>query len=413
MTAGVRVSLFDENDNSIATHSFLLQDEADISGTTSIAAADFREWQLPIPAHAGAVTAWVKFHGHFTATGPANTIEIDRLDLYGESADGAEVNFLRTALSDGAGNFARAILNTAAGAARAFLEIGSVQRSDGTVDSNVGIGARRFEVSNPIDGVWSKALEIVGGVVTVFGDLDALGAMRFGTRRIAVALQSFSVANLSDGDTVSFGGDLTNIPDYEFSTSGLDPLAVGEEYDLTLTGLTSSGATVRAKIIGGGSPTSYSDGGSTSGSGAEPDEVLHKGNAADATNGNYTFTVNVQATYVGGIGEGFWAFGNLEFFVRSGGVWTSLGTEGWYGDRTDAQGGGSHASSVAYVKNFSGAIGQTSDQEYGVSVVDDGANSITAINNFTVAYSNTAAATTRTATPTGRKATVRIIPKNG
>ena len=406
---GVWLRIFDANGNSLVTHQKLLQDHADVDGLTSAAVADYREWQFAIPAQAGAVTAWVRFYGHFSAAGPANAIQIDRLDLFGGDADSADVSFIRSALSDANGNFARIILNAAAGAARTFLEFTSIQRSDGSIESNIGLGARRFEVSNPVNGLWYKALEIVNGVVTVFGDLNALGAMRFGSRRIAVALQGFTVANLSDGDTVSFGGDLTNIPDYEFSLSGLDPLAAMEEYDLTLTSLTSTGGTVRAKIIGGGTPTSYFDSGSTAGSGSEPDEVLHKGNAADATNGNYTFRPTIQANYIAGDGGLFFASGQLEFFVRSGGAWISLGTDSWYDERAGS--GGSHSSSgLNYVKNFSGQIGQISDQEYGASVVS---GSITAINSFTVAYSNTAAATTRTATPSGRKATVRIIPKNG
>jgi len=166
---------------------------------------------------------------------------------------------------------------------------------------------------------------------------------------------------------------------------------------------------MHAKIISGGSPVTYTSTGSTNGNASEPDEVLHKVNASDASNGEYSFEVNFQAYFTNnGIGEGTSSFGQLEFFVRSGGVWVSLGTEGW-GDGGTHISEGTHTRNFTYTKNFGGAIGQTSDQEFGVSRSED----ITSINFINVTYTNTAASTTRTATPSGRKVSVRIIPKNG
>lgn len=292
--------------------------------------------------------------------------------------------------------------------------------ADGTVDSEVSIGAREFGVYNLSNDQWVKAMSVTGGDATFFGNLNALGKMTFGTRKIPLALQSFPISGLQDGDVIDFGGDLTNIPDYVIDTTTLAPLSSGQQYDVALTNLTSTGGTLRAKVTTPGTNSTYTSTGSTSGSGSEPDVVLHKSNVSDATNGDYKFTVSVDILISGAFGneggsngqqefgeEGFGS-AELEFFVNpDGGSWTSLGTSFIFESHPT---NGIQTYSRAITKNFANLIGQHSDQEFGVSL--NNPNSGEEVNSFTVQWTSTSQSGTASATPNGETCRVTILPQN-
>ena len=309
-------------------------------------------------------------------------------------------------------------VETAVPGAESFIQARADLTPGGAPSSSVAIGADIFAVFNLIEGVWQSAMSVEGTTTTFFGDMNALGAMRFGNRRIPVALQSFQVAGLTDGDSFTFGGDLTNIPAFTIETTGLVPLNAGQVYDVTLENVTSTGATLRAKVTTPGTSTTYVTSGSSAGGGANPDRTANKQSANDSTSGGYTFEVDFNAQFfgTGGVGEPDVAFstGHLEFFVRpaSSNVWTSIGTAGWSGSVTSTQSSFTQQQTATFTKSFSNAIGTASSgHEFGVSLGPNNTN-ILSVDDITVTYTHTTQSGTSSATPNGETCTVIILPQN-
>ena len=309
-------------------------------------------------------------------------------------------------------------VETAVPGAESFIQARADLTPGGAPSSSVAIGADIFAVFNLIEGVWQSAMSVEGTTTTFFGDMNALGAMRFGNRRIPVALQSFQVAGLTDGDSFTFGGDLTNIPAFTIDTTGLVPLNAGQVYDVTLENVTSTGATLRAKVTTPGTSTTYVTSGSSAGGGANPDRTANKQSANDSTSGGYTFEVDFNAQFfgTGGVGEPDVAFstGHLEFFVRpaSSNVWTSIGTAGWSGSVTSTQSSFTQQQTATFTKSFSNAIGTASSgHEFGVSLGPNNTN-ILSVDDITVTYTHTTQSGTSSATPNGETCTVIILPQN-
>ena len=309
-------------------------------------------------------------------------------------------------------------VETAVPGAESFIQARADLTPGGAPSSSVAIGADIFAVFNLIEGVWQSAMSVEGTTTTFFGDMNALGAMRFGNRRIPVALQSFQVAGLTDGDSFTFGGDLTNIPAFTIETTGLVPLNAGQVYDVTLENVTSTGATLRAKVTTPGTSTTYVTSGSSAGGGANPDRTANKQSANDSTSGGYTFEVDFNAQFfgTGGVGEPDVAFstGHLEFFVRpaSSNVWTSIGTAVWSGSVTSTQSSFTQQQTATFTKSFSNAIGTASSgHEFGVSLGPNNTN-ILSVDDITVTYTHTTQSGTSSATPNGETCTVIILPQN-
>jgi len=301
--------------------------------------------------------------------------------------------------------------------AEAFIVAQADLTPGGVAASTVAFGADQIALYNAVDGVYQRAMDVVGTNATFYGDIAALGAVLVGTRRVPVALQSFQVSGLSDGESFNFGSDLFNIPAFTIDTTGLAPLGAGQIYDVGLINLSSTGATLRAKVTTPGSTSNHITGNSTPGVGAEPDEVVHKPSALDATNGSYAFDVTFQAQYIGNgtpsEPETASSQGHLEFFVRpaSSGIWTSIGSSAWFDSVTTTQNNPVIEVSHTFLKTFGGPIGQTSDQEFGVSIGPNNTN-IQSISFFRTSYSNTAQSGTSSATPSGQTCTVTILPQN-
>jgi hypothetical protein len=232
--------------------------------------------------------------------------------------------------------------------------------------SNVAIGAREFHVYNQgANGLFSRAMSVAGGRVLVHGDMDVGGAMRIGTRRIAIALQSFKL-NASDGQNVSFGTDLTNLPKIEFDTSALPSLASGQAYDIKALNLSPTGFTMYAKIITSGTSSNVTATGGVA-TGGTPNYRMHKPGVQDAANGNYTFAVTAQ-TFVPGMdfepGAGVM---EVDCYVRPAatGVWTFIGTI----SKSVINNTGSATwitDSLSGTVYYGDAISMTADYEFGV-----------------------------------------------
>ena len=172
--------------------------------------------------------------------------------------------------------------------------------------------------------------------------------------------------------------------------------------------LTSTGGTLKAKIVTPGTTTTHNSTGSTAGTGSEPDRVLHKSSANDANGGTYTFTV--QSTLYSFPEEPPFQFaqGQLEFYVKpSGGSWTLIGTANVF-HTTGTTGLVSVSDTVT--KTYANAIGQHSDQEFGVSLANPSSGEH--IDGFSVSYQSTSQSNVASATPNGEACKVTILPKN-
>jgi hypothetical protein len=231
--------------------------------------------------------------------------------------------------------------------------------------------------------------------------LDVGGSVRVGGRRIAVALQAFSLT-AKDGDAVSFGANLGNVPTVEFDTSALPTLASGQSYDVKALNLTPSGFTMRAKIVtlGTSSTVTSSNGVSTSGT---PLWKLHKIDAADASDGKYTFKVTGTAMGIGNSLEPGWAEVQFGCYVRSGGVWTKIGS---IANSTQVTSNGTVTLTATGTLTFTGVIGLTTDYEFGAHL--EIGNSISAFNS--VVYQKVASTTGETSV--SQTIPVRIVPQN-
>lgn len=296
-----------------------------------------------------------------------------------------------------------------AGVQGTFIEARTRLAND-TVTSNVSIGAREIILQNYTNGSWIKAMEISGGNATFYGDLSAQGAMLFGSLRIPVALQSFQITNVQDGSNLSYGGNLTNNPNYIIETTGLDALQAGESYDVKLTNQTSTGSTLYAKIITPAGTSTHTTVGQTSGGGSDPEHVADKGNQPDASNGSYTFTINFKALYVQDNPPFYNTDVEFELFVRpnSTGSWLSLGTTPFLDNQSDS--GGLKTLNTSIVKQYNNPIGNGGSFEFGATL--NGPASGEEILALSVNWTSSSSGSTRTASPNGETCRVTIIPQN-
>lgn len=311
---------------------------------------------------------------------------------------------------------------TNAGAVGTFIEARSESTYGAGATSAVSIGAREIHLYNQAaTGLYSRALSVTGGRVTVFGDLDVGGAMRFGTRRIPVALQSFTLT-ANDGQAVTFGGDLTNIPKVEPVVTGLPALPSGQSYDVKALSLTSTGFTARQKIVTQGTPSNQNSGAGVQ-TGASPIWKAHKPSAGDAVDGIYNYFVSGQVQmYVysqhqqqlqyddGGNTSNIY----VDCYVKRNGAWqaigslyTSVSSYGQYG--SGMQTFYWDASAGIYCGD---AIGQDGggDYEFGIDVYCDQGN-ISSVSFGGVTYQAQGTQTAESAIP--QAITYRIIPQNG
>lgn len=202
--------------------------------------------------------------------------------------------------------------------------------ASGTVD----IGADRISLWNQVGSGWIAALTVSGTNAVFSGGLQAGAYIRQGSGGgwpVALAQQSYPCL---DGAVVSFGTTLSNIPDIDFTTAGLDPLGTGEAYQLYADGLTTTGFTARLKIITPGTTTPQTQAGSTM-PGSGPTMQMVKTNAAISTFGQYTFVFGVQIANVnpyntepvpgGGAQCDYGGTVTVGLYVKRSGVWTRVG----------------------------------------------------------------------------------------
>lgn len=130
-----------------------------------------------------------------------------------------------------------------------------------------------------------------------------------------------------DGDVVAFGGTFGRVPRIEADLSGLAALAPGSRYDCIATNATPTGFTARAKLVVVGST-----GQQTTGAGTVVGATVeaHKPTVTDAFDGAYEFLVSGTRRRLSAEPNGSgWTIewgGSVGLEVRTGGVWTAVGT---------------------------------------------------------------------------------------
>jgi hypothetical protein len=300
--------------------------------------------------------------------------------------------------------------------ATAFLEMRAEASYGAGATSQIALGAREIHLYNTVGALYSKVLSVVGGKAIVYGDLDVGGAIRVGTRRIPIALQSFKVSG-SDGAVISFGTDLTNIPQVLIDASALPPVPAGQSRDVKVLSLSPTGLTIRAKNIIPGTPSAQNTGAGVAGGAGQPQRVVNKPSVGDSQDGYYNFAATLSL-YVQGQnnpgqlqpGDNFNDVGNnyvgFECFVKpNGGAWQSIGYVEAYADGGYTGLQNIYAAGSVY---FANAIGQHGDYEFGVTAYAGTMGTFHGV-TYTAAGASGGEAT---ATPNGEKVILTIVPQN-
>lgn len=317
----------------------------------------------------------------------------------------AQINTNATAIASTQTQIATATFEVVTSAGTASSAI----RLKASSDQNTGLEVSQIQFWDSVNGVRHLAAEINGGRSTWWGDMQVNGAVRIGANRIPIALQSFQI-QAKDGDVVSFGADLTNIPTLLFDTSRLAVKTASQVYDVRAQSMTSTGFTLYAKITSASSPVTLTMTGATdAGAGVTPRYQMQKTNSSDANDGNYTFSVTLSVVFSG---QTSWpddpaqGYGEFEAYIRpSGGAWTLAGT---IGKTATHNGNGTFNKSFSGVVNFGSTIGlDVSNAEFGI-IVSAGVF----VSFDSVAWIAMTTSGTSSASPSGELVTVTVIPQN-
>ena len=154
-----------------------------------------------------------------------------------------------------------------------------------------------------------------------------------------------------DGDVITFS--LPSIPKITFGVGG-NAATAGQNIVISDVGTTATGFTMRAVSQAVTPGTTYTDGSSTSGIGAEPSRVINRTNGGAPFDGRFIFRYSVT---VGTIAPGEPGVIEVGLYIKRSGSWIPVGT-------------GMHASSGTYsVAVTPGAVDFGAGNEFGVSVL--------------------------------------------
>lgn len=284
--------------------------------------------------------------------------------------------------------------------------------SNGTT-SSVKFKADTFAIYNNITDV--AVFDVTGSQIKMTADLNVSAGISVGSARLKVALESILKTG-ADGAAITWadGTSIGSAPAYVLDLSGLAPLAAGEVYSVSLTGVTATGATVYAKILTPGTTSTVTQTTDAAGGGGDPTRVMAKTDSADAYNGVYNFRVvgnmTITGTYESDLGQ--WInSGNLvvSTWFNDGGGWDqgpNIEFVSFYASATDDSGtvGVDDTFAVAWTN----AIGAGGTYDFGISAVSGG----TVTDLHTVSYLKQTSSGLRTASPAGETVKITAFPRN-
>lgn len=304
--------------------------------------------------------------------------------------------------------------------AAAFIVAQAKASAGALPTSSVAIGASVFALSNPTeDGGWRVAMKTENFETIFYGGLSAASFTLLGNgQQWQIAYRSKSFVR-GDGETISFGANLGGLPQYEFLRDNLliPNYGAGETYDLKLTGLTATGATVSAKINVPGASGSQSNGPTTTVQSSGPRYQLGVTASAKpvSVSGAYSVSGTVSGTVrvFGGVeDQQFTASGTVAVWARKAGVWVQVGTAPWsfsgqFSNPTESP------VSVPVSASYSGEV-QMGDGVESIGVTYGGGGGLSSAQVASLATSWTSQSTpsgVRSALAPGAKTTIRIIPQ--
>ena len=303
------------------------------------------------------------------------------------------------------------VIRTQAGPTSAEVAFHSLASGGGAASQ---ITIRADEVA--LGDMTKIALKVRGGDALFSGNINAGGGIFVGDRAIPVALQSFPM-EVYDGQAVSYGASLGNIPDIVADFSGFAALPAGQSYVFRAEGHTPSGFTARVKTLSSATlATATNTGATTPGTG--PTFQMHKADARDAYNGRYTFVVTgsmyrVKQELIEPPETVYQGYVALRFWVRPAGAssWTDCGVK-YVGASPGPTGNYTYTSGVQV--DFGGTIGlDPTNTEFGVSFEGgwSGTNTLTGLNSVSYQYQVSGSETTATPGNTPLLP-IRVMPKN-
>ena len=299
-----------------------------------------------------------------------------------------------------------------AGASTAFIGA----KADGE-SGIVSIGGTEFHIYSPASGgSWKRAVSIVGGDATFSGNLLVGGSIALGTRKIPVALQSFEL-QVYDGMSVTYGGNLGNIPKVAADFSQFPALPSGQNYVFRADSHTPTGFIARVKKVTDAVPTTVTSAAGTA-SGTGPSWQAHKPTVDDAYDGKYEFRVTGSMFRLSEY------LPELETYVTNGWIrfqtwFRPGGTGSWIAGpkatvNADPGADGQYPYDRTFIVDYGSTIGQGSGTEFGVSIdatYQFGINTLTGLTSVKYAYADDAVEVT--ATPGNSPLLpVRISPQN-
>ncbi|MGB3793441.1 MAG: hypothetical protein WA978_11965 [Sphingopyxis granuli] len=303
------------------------------------------------------------------------------------------------------------VIRTQAGPTSAEVAFHSLASGGGAASQ---ITMRADEVA--LGDMTKIALKVRGGDALFSGNINAGGGIFVGDRAIPVALQSFPM-EVYDGQAVSYGASLGNIPDIVADFSGFAALPAGQSYVFRAEGHTPTGFTARVKTLSSATLATATNTGATS-PGTGPTFQMHKADARDAYNGRYTFVVTgsmyrVKQELIEPPETVYQGYVALRFWVRPAGAssWTDCGVK-YVGASPGPTGNYTYTSGVQV--DFGGTIGlDPTNTEFGVSFEGgwSGTNTLTGLNSVSYQYQVSGSETTATPGNTPLLP-IRVMPKN-
>lgn len=409
--SGLRIEFYDAASAIVNTLHVPFNQTKDVSGVapgSGTVGVTYR-YRVPVKANANAVRCVIYLALAATflpGVANAKTLTFFRCGIRPSSDREAQAGLLAAANIDSSGFVTARFEATtnAGGTTTAAVRIKSYSGAN-VETSSVALEAQEIQFFNISSGKRVLAGKIANGKSLWTGDMEVGGAIRIGSLRIPVALQSFDLEG-SDGDTISFGTDLGNVPDLIFDLSGLAPKTATEAYDVRATSLSSTGLTLRAKILTPGTTTTQTGtGASTSGT---PLWKAHKPTTASSQTGNYTFTFTGTVQFVGEPSAPSTATARIDIYADYGSGFVKIATltKAWSGTMN----GGDYTESKTFGDTFTlGNITNHAGQEFGAHAIEG-----VTLTAMSVKYpTDTTTSGVSSATPSGQKVGIKVIPNNG